>query len=237
VSKNENNAKSRREQLENIPVNVQLKFLELKELKEKWNRRAESGLSGFEHLEMETEIEEAEDELRSLIRFYIELRNNDKIATTVKKAEAENKKPAPGAKPQEKEPVQATINWLKDKDRQYIKSFSAPEKPIMTNGAITDFEQSKKEWRITKTVAFIYRELCKAAEAGEIPYAKAKIPDFKINHLKLKEGGDITKDSLKQAEKRTKADKSRQNNNQFKIPSEEARKAKEKLRRVSHGTF
>jgi hypothetical protein len=102
--------------------------------------------------------------------------------------------------------IKVTLKWLQ-RDRHYITRYTAPEKPVMRNGAIEYIEPSVSEWRIAKPVAFIYRELYRAAEAGEIPLAKDAVADFMINNLKQKDGGDIKKDSLKKAAKRTKAAK------------------------------
>jgi hypothetical protein len=109
-----------------------------------------------------------------------------------------------------KDPVKVTLNWLRNRDRQYIKRHTEPDRPVMANGAIDYIEPTKSEWRITKPAAHIYRELCKAAETGEILLAKAAVPDFMINNLRRKDGDDITKDSLTHADKRPKTDKRRQ---------------------------
>jgi hypothetical protein len=107
-----------------------------------------------------------------------------------------------------KDPAKATSNWLRD--RQYIRRYTESERLVMANGAIERIEQPKSEWRITKSEAYIYRELCKAAEEGEIPLAKAAVSDFMINKLRKKDGDVITRDSLMHAARRSKADKGRQ---------------------------
>jgi hypothetical protein len=121
---------------------------------------------------------------------------------------------APDTQPPDN-PVKATIRWLIN--RQYIIKHTETETPVMLNGAIDHIKPSVLEWRIARTVAFIYRELMKAAENGEIPLGKNVILDFMINNLKQKNGGDITHDSLVKAEKRTNPDKPRQNNNLSKL--------------------
>jgi hypothetical protein len=102
-----------------------------------------------------------------------------------------------------KDPAKATLIWLRK--RQHIIKYTEPNTPVMLNGAIEHIKPPISEWRIAKTEAYIYRELCSAAEAGEIPFIKDAISDFMINNLKQKNGDDITQDSL------TKADKRRQN--------------------------
>jgi hypothetical protein len=120
------------------------------------------------------------------------------------------KKPSPDTQPSvqravriSKDPTKATLVWLKGK--QWIKYELVEEKPpVPINGGVWT-PNNVYEYRIRKTVAFIYRGLVKAAENGEIPLVKDTIIDFMINNLKNKDGGDITHDSL------TKAEKSRQN--------------------------
>jgi hypothetical protein len=108
--------------------------------------------------------------------------------------------------------VDATLKWLCNKERLYITRHTEPEKAVVKNGAMEFWEPAKSEWRITKSVASIYRELCEAAENGKIPFAKSAIADFMINYLKMNDGTDITKDSLIKADERTKPDKTGQNN-------------------------
>jgi hypothetical protein len=100
------------------------------------------------------------------------------------------------------DPAAATTRWLKNKERQYIIKHTEPDTPVMLNGALEHIEPSISEWRIAKPAAFIYRELCGAAERGEIQFTKEAIADFMINNLKQKGGGDITHDLLTKAEKR-----------------------------------
>jgi hypothetical protein len=108
------------------------------------------------------------------------------------------------------DPVKATMRWLKNEDRQYIRKHTKQETPVMLNGVLERIEPSVSEWRIIKPVAYIYRELCSASERGEISLTKDAISDFMFNNLKLRDGKDITKDSLVKAKERTNSDKSRQ---------------------------
>jgi hypothetical protein len=103
----------------------------------------------------------------------------------------------------------ATIKWLSSKDRQWIKHYTEEAHPVGSIENGIEFSRQIDESRIskTKTVAFIYRELVKAAKEGEIPLKESAIADFMINHLKLKDGKDITKDSLAKAVSRTNSDK------------------------------
>jgi hypothetical protein len=95
---------------------------------------------------------------------------------------------------------QATL-WLKNK--QYIFLYTEPEKPFLEDGGIKYIEPPKKEWRIcrARTVAFIYRALLEASEKGEIHLGKDAISNFMINNLKDKNGADIKRDPIYQAEK------------------------------------
>lgn len=105
--------------------------------------------------------------------------------------------------------IKVTLKWLSSRDRQFITRHNEPEIPILENGAIKYIKPSISEWRIVKPVAFIYRELCGAAEHGEIPLTRDAIADFMINNLKTKNGKEITKDSLVKAAERTNRNKSR----------------------------
>jgi hypothetical protein len=109
--------------------------------------------------------------------------------------------PEADGKAQSGDPVKQTLQWLKSK--QYITLYTEGEKPALKNGAFEYIEPSKKEWRIskTKTAAFVYRELCGAAENGQIPLAIDAIPDFMINNLKQKNGEDVTKNAIEKAAK------------------------------------
>jgi hypothetical protein len=70
----------------------------------------------------------------------------------------------------------------------------------MNNNSI-EFTSQKNEWRITKTVAFIYRKLVTAVEAQEIPLNKNAVPDFIKNYLRDKNGKEITKNAIAKAAK------------------------------------
>jgi hypothetical protein len=110
---------------------------------------------------------------------------------------------APGQKAAEtstKDPIKVTLNWLAGK--QWIKKEQLEAKPpVPINGGI--WEHPKEyEWRITKTIAFIYRGLIDAAKNKEIPLEEDAIKNFMINNLKTKYGGEITPESLTKADKR-----------------------------------
>jgi hypothetical protein len=99
-----------------------------------------------------------------------------------------------------KDPVKVILDWLRTK--QLIKRELAEEKPpVFLNGGVWE-PPKRHEWRITKSAAYIYRELVSAAKTNEIPIAESEVPGFMINYLRRKNGEEITKNAVDKAAKR-----------------------------------
>jgi hypothetical protein len=111
---------------------------------------------------------------------------------------SQNQEPVSDTQPPA-DPVKATKRWLIN--RQYIIKHTESDTPVMLNGAIDHIKPSVLEWRITKTVAFIYRELVSAAKKKESPLAENEVPNFIVNYLRNKNGSEITKNATDKAAK------------------------------------
>jgi hypothetical protein len=110
--------------------------------------------------------------------------------------------PSPDTKAPERkktDTIKQILQWLRGK--QYAIHHTEEAQPVSMNNNGIEFTPEKKEWRITKTVAFIYRELVSAAIKKEIPLAESEVPDFIVNYLKNKDGSEITKNATDKAAK------------------------------------
>jgi hypothetical protein len=97
-----------------------------------------------------------------------------------------------------KKTINATLDWLRKK--QYAIHFIEESQPISTNDGGIVFTLRKDEWRITKTVAYIYRKLVSAVKMKEIPLTESEVSGFMINYLR-KDGNEITKNATDKAAK------------------------------------